>query len=248
MVAREYLEANQVVTFVLVHGSFHGGWCWEKVECLLRSAGHDVYTPTLTGLGDRSHLAHPRAGLSLHIEDIVQLFDYENLDDVVLVGHSYGGLVVSGVAEACENQITDLVYLDGFLPDHGQSAWDITPDGKVQWEKKAEESGAGWLVPPVDPVEMYAVSDPDDARWLQEKMVPTPLYTHEESLHAPDERRKGLPQAYISCRQYEVFKPMAQKARREGIRYYELDTGHDAMVTAPDELTNILLDIASSIE
>jgi len=237
-----------VVTFVLVHGSFHGGWCWERVESSLRSAGHDVYTPTLTGLGDRSHLAHPRAGLSLNVADVGQLFDYETLDDVVLVGHSYGGLVVSGVAEACANQISDIVYLDGFLPDHGQSAWDIIPEGKEQWERKAKESGAGWLVPPVDPVDMYGVSDPVDARWLREKMVPTPLYTHEEPLHAPEERRKKLPQAYISCRQYEIFKPMARKAKREGIRYYELDTGHDAMVTAPEELTTILLDIDSSTE
>jgi pimeloyl-ACP methyl ester carboxylesterase len=237
-----------VVTFVLVHGSFHGGWCWKKVEPLLREAGHEVYTPTLTGLGERSHLAHPRSGLGLNVADIVQVLDHEDLQEIVLVGHSYGGLVISGVAEERADRISELVYLDGYLPDHGQSAWDITPGGKETWEQEAEESGAGWLVPPVDPVEMYNVSDPDDARWLREKMEPTPLYTHEEPLHAPHERRKELPTAYISCRQYETFHPMARKAQSEGARYHELDTGHDAMVTAPVELTDVLLDIASSTE
>jgi len=235
-----------MATFVLVHGSFHGGWCWERVATRLRRDGHTVLTPTLTGLGERSHLVHPRVGLDLHVLDVAQVLEYGDLGDVVLVGHSYGGMVVTGVADAVPERLAHVVYLDGFRPEHGQSAWDISPDAQRRWEAAAEAAGTGWLVPPPDPVEAYDVCDAD-AEWVRERLVPTPLFTHEQPLHAPDERAASLPQTYVLCTRYDGFEDVARRARDEGVDYHELDTGHDAMITAPDGLAEILLAIGDEV-
>lgn len=233
-----------MTTFVLVHGSFHGGWCWKKVEPLLREQGHEVYTPTMTGLGERSHLVHPRVGLELNVEDIVQVFEYEDLEDVVLLGHSYGSLVINGVAEHCHDRIRRLVYLDGFLPEHGKSAWDIAPEAEKIWEERAVGPD-DWLVFPADPADVYDISDPDDLEWLRDNLVPTAHFTHREPLDIPDERAKDLPRSYIACTHYEPFQPMAEQAREEVLDYYELDTSHEPMVTNPDQLVQILLETAA---
>src|SRR5215211_1043953 len=116
-----------MATFVLVAGAWHGGWCWRKVTPLLRAAGHEVFAPTLTGLGERSHLAHPDVGLTTHIQDIVNLLEYEDLNDVVLVGHSYSGMVITGVAEQVPGRLAHLVYLDAFVPENGQALVDLLP-------------------------------------------------------------------------------------------------------------------------
>lgn len=229
---------------VLVHGSFHGGWCWRKVAPALRAAGHEVYTPTLTGLGERSHLVHPNAGLHLNVEDVAKVFAFEDIHDAVLVGHSYGGLVVTGAAEHVADRLSRLVYLDGYLPEHGQTAWDITPGGEETWERRAREAGSGWLVPPPDPAEQYGVTDPGDLEWLRSNLTPTTLATHEEPLEAPEERSKTVPRTFVSCTEYETFQPMAAKAEDEGLDYHEIETGHDAMVTAPEALTDVLLGAA----
>lgn len=235
-----------MATVVLVHGSFHGGWCWTKLEPLLRQEGHDVYTPTLTGLGDRSHLLDRNTGLHLHVQDVIQLLEYENLEDVVLVGHSYGGLVITGVAEACRDRLAELVYLDGYLAHHGETAWDLTPDGQTVWETMAVPAGDPWLVPPPDPVESYGVTDPDDIAWLRERLVPTTLLTHEEPVHAPTGRERELPRTFIRCAEYDAFAGMHARAESEDVPVHILETGHDAMVTAPSELADILIDIAEA--
>ena len=134
-------------TFVLVHGSCHGGWCWKKVTPLLREYGHDVYFPTLTGLGERSHLVSKNIDLDTHILDITQVLEYEDLNEVILVGHSYGGLVIGGVAEQMPKRIRRLVYLDGYLPEDYKSAFDLIPGLKEVYEKKSmKEQGKEWLV------------------------------------------------------------------------------------------------------
>ena len=235
-----------MATFVLVHGSFHGGWCWRKVAPELRSAGHEVYTPTLTGLGERRHLVDPHAGLHVNVEDVVNVFEFEDLHDVVLVGHSYGSLVVTGAAEHVAERVDRLVHLDGYLPDHGDSCWDLTPDVRDVWEQRAREEGFGWLVPPPDPAEAYGVTDPDDLAWLRSKLVPTPLSTHEEALEAPAERAKDLERTYVSATEYGAFADAAERARREGLDYHEVETGHDVMVTAPAALVDILLSVAAA--
>ncbi|MBV9253581.1 MAG: alpha/beta fold hydrolase, partial [Actinobacteria bacterium] len=116
-----------MATFVLVHGAWHGGWCWRKLTPLLRAAGHEVFTPTLTGLGERSHLGHPDVGLATHVGDVAQVLWYEDLSNVVLVGHSYGGLVIGGVADQAPGRLKHLVYLDAFVPEHGRSMLDLGP-------------------------------------------------------------------------------------------------------------------------
>lgn len=233
-----------MATFVLVHGSFHGGWCWRKVAPVLREAGHEVHTPTLTGLGDRSHLVHPGAGLHVNVEDVVRAIEFADLQEVVLVGHSYGGLVVTGAVERVADRVERLVYLDGYLPEDGDTAWDLTPDVRPVWEKRAREDGYGWLVPPPDPAEAYGVTDSDDLAWLRSKLVPTPLSTHEERLRAPDGRAGELQRTYVSCTEYGAFQDAARKAREAGLDYHEIETGHDAMVTAPAALNELLLAVA----
>jgi pimeloyl-ACP methyl ester carboxylesterase len=136
-------------TYVLVHGSCHGGWCWKKLTPLLRNAGHIVYTPTLTGLGERTHLVSRDIDLYTHILDIVQVFEYEELDEIILVGHSYGGMVIGGVADKIPHKIKSLVYLDGYIPQDNKSAFDIIPGLETIYKERAlREEGKEWLVAP----------------------------------------------------------------------------------------------------
>jgi pimeloyl-ACP methyl ester carboxylesterase len=135
-------------TYVLVHPAWHGGWCWKKVTPLLQAKGHDVYTPTLTGLGERSHLAHPDVGLETHIQDILNVLKYEDLSDVILVGHSSSGVVITGVADRTPERIAHLVYLDAFVPENGQSMMDIVPRHIApRHEARVQSEGQGWLLP-----------------------------------------------------------------------------------------------------
>lgn len=153
-------------TFVLVHGSCHGGWCWKKVTPILRKSHHEAYTLTLTGLGERSHLVSRDVSLNTHIQDVTQVFEYEDLSGVILVGHSYGGLVISGVAEEMANRIKRLVYLDGYIAEDGKSAFDLIPGLKEIYEKRAiYEHGKEWLVSSYTPQE-FGVTDPADIAWM----------------------------------------------------------------------------------
>src|SRR5262245_14863398 len=114
-----------MATFVLVHGAWHGGWCWQRVSPLLRARGHEVFAPTLTGLGERSHLLTREIGLETHVADVVNAIRWEDLTDVVLCGHSYGGMVISGAADRMADRVRSLVYLDAFVPADGQSIFDF---------------------------------------------------------------------------------------------------------------------------
>ncbi len=151
--------------FVLVHGAWHGGWCWQRVARLLRAAGHDVYTPTLTGLGERAHLLSPAIGLDTHIKDILGVLFYEDLRDVVLVGHSYAGMVITGVAEQTAKRLRHLVYLDAFVPWEGQSLLDLMGETEALIvRERAARDGDGWCVPPL-PLEAFGVTKPADLAW-----------------------------------------------------------------------------------
>ncbi|MGM0591389.1 MAG: alpha/beta fold hydrolase [Halobacteriota archaeon] len=232
-----------MTTFVLVHGSYSGGWVWRWVKPKLEEAGHEVYTPTLTGLGERHHLVSPRTGLDVHIQDIVGVFEYEDLSDVVLVGHSYGGMVITGVAEACADRIARLVYFDGFVPEDGQSCWDIV-DTKSRWEEAAREMGTDWLSPPPDPTVKNDDLSDEQMDWMRERKTPMPIWTHGERIQIPENRAADLPRTFISCTHYETFQPTAKKARAGDFDYHELDTGHAAYLSAPDELAAIFLEAA----
>ena len=138
-------------TFVLVHGAWHGGWCWAKLARLLRDAGHEVYTPTLTGLGERAHLARPEVDLETHIQDVVAVLEAEELRQVTLVGHSYGGMVISGVAARTSGRIGHLVYLDAFVPEAGKSLLDYVGERAAAMREAAAAHGEGWKLPSLAP-------------------------------------------------------------------------------------------------
>ncbi len=141
-----------MTTFVLIAGGNLGGWVWRRVRRLLESAGHAVYAPTLTGLGERAHLIRPEIDLHVHIRDVLGVLEYEDLRDVVLVGHSYGGMVITGVADRVSDRLAQLVYLDADVPRHGESEFDLlTPEERAEYEEAASARGEGWRVPPPFP-------------------------------------------------------------------------------------------------
>ena len=232
---------------VLVHGSFGGGWVWEDVATSLRKAGHTVHTPTLTGVGERSHLVSPNVGLSVNIKDIVHTLMYQDLEDIVLIGHSYAGLVITGVAEACAHRINRLVYFDGFVPEDGESAWDINPNGRERWRRRTERTGTDWLVSPPDPAEKYdeTGSRADEHRDL---MTPMAMWTHEEPIRLPNHRASDLPRSYIECLDYEFFREMGTKAREGDFDHYEFDTHHNPIFYEPEQTSDLLRPIIEPSE
>ena len=159
-----------MANFVLVHGAWHGGWCFKRVAGLLRRAGHEVYTPTLTGLGERAHLIRPTVSLETHVDDVVGVLRCEELSDVVLCGHSYGGMVISGVAEQAADRLRALVYLDAFVPENGQSLFDLLPSGRAcTMRADARENGEGYMVMP--PPAAYFNVNAADAAWVDAMCV-----------------------------------------------------------------------------
>ena len=226
-------------TYVLVHGAWHGGWCWQRVTPLLRAKGHDVFTPTLTGLGDRAHLARPDVGLDTHIQDVVAMMEMEGLLDVTLVGHSYAGAVVQGVADRVPSRIARMVYLDAYVLENGKSLADYIPAERREGFLKSGEQGGFPSFPP----QAFGVTNPDDAVWLQSRLVKQPYltFTEKQRLSGPPPK---VPHLYIECTQPAMgpFTPIAAALRKvPAWKVVELKTGHDAMVIAPRPLADLLL-------
>jgi pimeloyl-ACP methyl ester carboxylesterase len=233
-----------MTTFLLVHGAWHGGWCWDRVAPLLRDAGHEVHTPTLTGLSERAHLLSPLVGLDTHVEDVVRVIDTFGLADVVLVGHSYAGQIVTAVADRRPEAIARRVYLDAFVGSDGDAARELMPaEVEHHWAESAAESGFGWLVP-VRKLAVLGVTEQADVDWLTPKLTPHPWKTYLDRLHltgAVDE----VPAAFVECVSWmRVFRAQGERARARGWPVHELDTGHEAMVTAPKALADVLLSYA----
>ena len=235
-----------MTTYVLIHGAWHGGWCWNRVAPLLRAKGHDVYTPTLTGLGERVHLASQEVDLSTHVTDVLNVLEFEDLRDVVLVGHSYGGMVVTGVAgAAAPGRIGQLVYLDAFVPSDGQAMVDLVQGGRARY-------GEGWqLPPPAPPLGTFGISDENDFAWVKSKLVPHLGATLTEPVKLPSPlEEQPFGRTYILAageRPPEAPSPFHSAAERlrqdPRWRVESLPTGHDVMVTMPRELTQILLSL-----
>ena len=229
-----------MTTFVLVHGSCHGGWCWKKVTPLLRKYGHDVYFPTLTGLGERDHLLSKDIDLYTHIRDIAQVLEYEDLNEVILVGHSYGGLVIGGVAEVIPERIKHLVYLDGYIPEDNKSAFDLIPGLEAIYKERAlTERGKDWLVASYKPEE-FGVTNHVDINWMNTRLSPMPWHTHDQPIRITNLKARRLPKSYISCTEFGDSQFKAQKSPAADWDYHELKTGHDAMITIPNELAQLL--------
>ena len=233
-----------MATFVLVHGAWHGGWCWLRVARLLRDAAHEVYTPTLTGLGERAHLARPEIDLETHVDDVVGVIEAEELRNVILVGHSYAGLVITGVAARAANRLAHLVYLDAFVPETGKSLLDYAGPRAEAMRESARTQGDGWRIPPLPP-ERFGITSQRDREWLQRRLVPQPLTTFEQSLTAAGGERGKRTYVYCSSPATGMFDQFAERLREDRKwQFHELKTGHDAMLTAPGDVAKLLLALA----
>ena len=227
--------------FVLVHGAWHGGWCWAKVARLLRDAGHEVYTPTLTGLGDRAHLARPEIDLELHIQDLVAMLEAEELRGVTLVGHSYAGFVITGAAARTSGRIGHLVYLDAFVPEAGKCLLDYVGERAEAMREAARAHGDGWKLPAFPP-ERFGVTSQRDVEWLTKHLVPQPLRTFEQPLPAAGGDKLDRTYIYCSKPATGTFDQFAERLRDDRKwTFHELKTGHDAMVSAPGDVAKILM-------
>lgn len=233
-----------MATFVICHGAWSAGWAWRKVRPLLRAKGHEVFTPTYTGVGERAHLARPDIDLELHIADVLGVLEAEDLRDIVLVGHSYGGMVATGVADRARERIKQLIYLDAFVPQSGQSLSSLAPGRPMP---SAAAGGAGAKGAAVDWLIAPSPTPPDtsaeDVAWLTPRRKPQPKLTFTQPL----EFKNGpltLPRSYIYCaRKDPAADPFAQfrRLREEpGWRYVEIDASHSPNVTAPEKLVEIL--------
>lgn len=234
-------------TFVLVHGASHGGWCWRSVAKRLRGRGHAVTTPTLSGLGERTHLLNHATCLDTHITDLENHVRFEDLDDIVLVGHSYAGAVISGLADRCPAFIGRLIYLDGLLVRDGETVMQQVPQAAAEKRIRfARETGG--LVMPVPPAATFGVNDPDQAAWLESKLTPHPINTYLSELHLAAAIGNGLPADYIICTDplYRGLAVAHARARDSGWPIHEIATGHDAMVIAPAETADLLETIAAN--
>ena len=231
-------------TFVLVHGAWHGGWCWRRVSDLLERQGHKVFAPTLTGLGERSHLMRAGINVTTHVTDVVNLIKWESLAGVVLCGHSYGGMVVSGVAEQMADKIAAIVFLDAFVPEDGDSMAELT-SGVVREGLKAALARGDLGMPP-RPAAAFLVNDKDQA-WVDAKCVPQPIGTMTESLKLSGALERIANKAYIRAGAYPnpgFDKALARVKADRSWRSYEVPCGHDVMVDMPERLTEILLEVA----
>ena len=234
-----------MATFVICHGAWSAAWAWKKVRPMLRAAGHDVFTPTYTDLGERSHQVSRSITLDTHIADVLAVLEYEDLSDVVLVGHSYGGMVATGLADRAAGRIAKLVYIDAFVPENGQSLNDLLPpSARASRQETTAAQGDGWLVAP-NPIPPD--TSPEDVAWIaaRRRWQPMGTFTQPVALTGAVAR---LPRHYIYCTRVAPGDTFGQFARRfksdAAWRYYEIDASHSPNVTAPERLVEVLLEIA----
>jgi len=232
-------------TFLVCHGAWSAGWAWKKMHPLMNKAGHRLVTPTYTGLGERAHLANPSIDLETHIEDMLNVIKYEDLRDIVLIGHSYGGMVATGVADRARDRVVQLIYLDAFVPDDGQSLLDLNQPARQRMQELAKD-GDGWRVPP-NPTPPD--TPPTDLEWLTERRVDMPI----KCFLMPLELRGGeltLPRSYIYATRIAPADTFGQFAERTksgaGWHYHEIDASHSPHVTAPEALMALLGKIVSN--
>ena len=243
-----------MTTYVLVHGAWHGGWCWKKLAPLLRATGADVFAPTLTGMGDRAHLNNrlnpSDITLDVHIQDIVQMMSYEDLWDVVLVGHAYAGMVITGVAEVCPERISHMVYVNGVTPSDGESMVDqlipVRGPEFTAWVQDHIDNGDGFLPAPASREEIqrrWGISDPDDLAWTLANVCPQPATTMASPVHMGNPMAAKIPKNFVGGGE-SGFDSVAERTRDAGWGVYPVASGHDTMITHADELAQILINIS----
>jgi pimeloyl-ACP methyl ester carboxylesterase len=235
-----------MATFVLVHGAWHGSWCWTRVRQGLLEQGHRVFTPTLTGVAEQSHALSPDIDLQRHVDDVTNLIRWEELDSVILCGHSYGGCVISGVADVMPERIAALIYLDAFLLEDGECLHDLLPAEHRELQVSlANEHGEGWRVPPI-PAEVFNVNAVD-RDWVDRQCTPQPLATFQQPLRL----RRGPPRVarnhfiYASDWEGTPFTACYDRAKARGWTTSEIACGHDVMLDRPEALMTELIGVAT---
>jgi len=232
---------------LVAHGAWSAGWAWKKMRPLMRAAGHELLTPTYTGLGERGHAANPAIDLETHIRDVLGILEFEDLRDVVLLGHSYGGMVATGVADRARERLAKLIYLDAFVPRDGESLFDLhSPEARRAMIDRTRETGEGWRIPPLPlPPDTSAA----DVAWIMPRRLPQPIKTFESKLRL---RSQSPPpdRGYIYCKRCapgDIFRQFATRVQTEpGWRYAEIDASHSPHVTAPEALATLLHELVSA--
>jgi pimeloyl-ACP methyl ester carboxylesterase len=240
-------QTSHQTTYVLVHGAWHGSWCWKRVRKSLQDAGHQVFTPTLTGVGERSHLNSPVVNLSTHIADVVNLLRWEDLSDVILCGHSYGGNVITGVADQAPERIRTVVYVDAFVPEDGECVFDLlSPRRAQQMRLQAQTVGAGWSVPPI-PSERFNVNL-GDAAWVNAQCTSQSIASFEEHirLNRVPSHTHDATHIWATGWDNSPFRAAHERAKAKGWKSRTIACGHEVMFDRPDELTDMLLEFATS--
>lgn len=230
--------------FVLVHGMWHGGWCWERLAPILRAAGHEIHAPTLVGLAERAAMRSDDIDLNKHVQEIVDLCEAENLRDVILVGHSLGGFMAPIVADRIPERIAHIVNLDGIIPEKGKTCKEMMPDYWSDFRNRASASGDEWWVPPV--IEWTFGVSGADLEWMQSKLTPHPLKTWTTVVNLSNPAAQSIPSTFVLCTDGMTEKDIAAEEKKFtglGMNFRSLPTGHDAMITMPNELAKILLEL-----
>ena len=225
--------------FVVAHGAWNAGFAWKKMHPLMQARGHRLVTPTYTGLGERAHLARPDIDLDTHIADILGVLECEDLSAVNLIGHSYGGMVATGVADRARARVAQLIYIDAFVPNDGDSVLDLLPPAT----RAQRQAGGDGFIPPGP---MPPDTSPDDVAWCLPRRKPQPAKTFEQKLRLQN-GPLTLPRHYIYCARRppdDRFRPFYERAKREGWGAHEIDSSHNPHITCPDVLADLLDRIA----
>jgi pimeloyl-ACP methyl ester carboxylesterase len=232
-------------TFILVHGAWHGGWAWRRVSVILEHNDHLVFTPTLTGLGERSHLISADITLDTMVDDIVNVMKYEDLNDITLVGHSFAGTVITGVADREAARIKQLIYLDASILEDGECIFDNMQTDIVKARKKLAKDTSDGLSLPVPRGEDLGIFDDDQWQSVKDFLTPHPLSTYTSTLNLTHPPGNNLPCHYIVCTRpyYTPLTWARERAEQYAWPIIEIETGHDAMITAPEELSDMLMQL-----
>lgn len=242
-----------MANFVLVHGAWHGGWCWQRVTSALQQQGHRVHAVTLTGLGERAHLLAPSIALDTHIDDVISAIEVEELHDVVLAVHSYAGMIGTAVADRLGKHLKHLVYVDAVIPKPGES-WSSTQSAATQQQRlSAAQASTRFSFPPPDP-EVFGLHDADHA-WVKRRQTPHPGNTYQAPLNFDIQRVAAIPRTFVNCTQPALATIEPSRLRAKDPKFWdgawlpnskivELKTGHDPMISDPAGLTRILVGCA----
>ena len=238
---------NNKPHFLLIHGAWHGGWVWNEISEILRYQRYSVSTPTLTGLGEKKHLLSSKITIETFIEDVVNHIIFENLNNIILVGHSFAGSVISGVADRLKDRIQKLIYFDAVILKDGQKPFDIAPKELVKQRIELAKRFGNGISIPAPSADAFGVFDVKKSLLLEEKLTPHPLSTYQSKLTIKNEIGNGIPLFYIFCNDpvYKSLESSRKVVRKLKWPIFELNAGHDAMLTHPKETLNLLMKICN---